>query len=1195
VECLEERYVLSPVVVTFDDLAGGTYVSGQYHDTGGPGQGVDFLQPMPVVRQVDPGQAQSGDQVADLSQPGAELFVPTVDGRFPNAVKHVQVYVGAFSDGVATQVQLTAFDKNHQPVAQTGLVTVNPGAGFHTLLAVDSPAGDINYFEVSAPQGLGDHLGIDSLSFEHPAALPGPDFNLTAAGGFSVAPGASTTITITVNRFNGSTGAVQLSAAGLPQGVTATFTPDPAADTSTLTLTAAPDAPLTGSGALVTVTGTPLDPSAGPGPQTVQFGVAVSPNFFVSVVGPSQVDVPACSTATVPVQVSREVNFTDTIDLSVTGLPAGVQASFQPSSLGLPSDGSNVNQSTLSLTGAAGQPLPDHFDVTIWAKDGLQASQTVLHVHAIPVTISAVTLPDGQVPAFLETPRSLHRGTEVVLHGTGLSSDCEVQFGNPYALASPRSVSADGTALDVTVPRLATDGPVTLITPNGCSIASPAQFAVHSYRNTNGFAFANPTIPGVSFDDVTQLFGYDQTHFSFPNPFLPFILPDIVTPIPDPLAGLFTAIADQALNDGQCSGMSLASQRLIHGNEPFSAFPLQAGATDATVWNLAAPDAAGGPPDTLKHYIHVQHIAQLSAEALHHYLTESLANLLLGSGHVYADVAQALATGDFPRISMRDGTSGHEVVAYNLEQDPSQPGAFYIDVYDNNVPFTTAENLDAKTHRDAEDGSRIHVDPNGHWEFPNLPEDQSQPRWNGTLDTLAVTPYSVVPVQPTIPTSLAGLTILILGDSAQTAQVSDAAGHTLLAPDGTTNTDTATRLPDATVFAPEHGSDPAPPLYLLGGDGPYRQTVRTATGSYTDTLLSHDFGVRVDDLQASPGASDTLTLDAAAKGFHFQAGGTSESLTAQLIARAADHTEHTATIHTTSFGGAGDGFAFDPSGQTLTYTHEGPATDFSVTLSGFDQDGSPITFTSPLLHLGSGDRATFSPADWHYLNTITLTVTHPDGSQSQDVLQGPPLGVAGVNAGTSTGLTFRGVVASFTDPRGARLPGRYAATISWGDGQASTGAITSDGRGGFQVAGAHAYAAPGVYAVTVLVQDQGGDAATASSTVAVNDDVSGLVQIIRGRLRPRGRGRYRQTLTLRNTSNSWLEAPLALVLNDLTRRVRLVGQTGITHSHVPPGHPYLDIPVALAPGGSLTVVLNFGNAPHGANYVPTVLAGPGQR
>jgi len=81
------------------------------------------------------------------------------------------------------------------------------------------------------------------------------DFSLTAnPSSLSVAQGASGTSTITVVPVNGFNGSVNLSASGLPSGVTAQFSPNPTTSTSTLTFTASATA--TKGTVTVTVTGT---------------------------------------------------------------------------------------------------------------------------------------------------------------------------------------------------------------------------------------------------------------------------------------------------------------------------------------------------------------------------------------------------------------------------------------------------------------------------------------------------------------------------------------------------------------------------------------------------------------------------------------------------------------------------------------------------------------------------------------------------------------------------------------------------------------------------------------------------------------------------------------------------------------------------------------------------------------------------
>ncbi len=85
-------------------------------------------------------------------------------------------------------------------------------------------------------------------------AEAGPDFGLSASPtSVLVIQGSSITTTVTVNKENGFDGSVQLSASGLPSGVTAGFVPNPTTSTSTLTLSATGSA--TAGTVIVTILG----------------------------------------------------------------------------------------------------------------------------------------------------------------------------------------------------------------------------------------------------------------------------------------------------------------------------------------------------------------------------------------------------------------------------------------------------------------------------------------------------------------------------------------------------------------------------------------------------------------------------------------------------------------------------------------------------------------------------------------------------------------------------------------------------------------------------------------------------------------------------------------------------------------------------------------------------------------------------
>jgi len=69
-----------------------------------------------------------------------------------------------------------------------------------------------------------------------------------------------------------------------------------------------------------------------------------------------------------------------------------------------------------------------------------------------------------------------------------------------------------------------------------------------------------------------------------------------------------------------------------------------------------------------------------------------------------------------------------------------------------------------------------------------------------------------------------------------------------------------------------------------------------------------------------------------------------------------------------------------------------------------------------------------------------------------------PLTPAGKTVSFPLGSAFTAVIASFTDADPNGVAADYTATINWGDGSAlSSGAITANGGGGFNVAGTHMY------------------------------------------------------------------------------------------------------------------------------------------
>src|SRR5947209_8178762 len=97
-----------------------------------------------------------------------------------------------------------------------------------------------------------------------------------------------------------------------------------------------------------------------------------------------------------------------------------------------------------------------------------------------------------------------------------------------------------------------------------------------------------------------------------------------------------------------------------------------------------------------------------------------------------------------------------------------------------------------------------------------------------------------------------------------------------------------------------------------------------------------------------------------------------------------------------------------------------------------------------------------------------------------------PLTAAGRSISPVEGAAFTGVVATFTDADPGGVVSDYTATIDWGDGHTSAGAITLSA-GVFSVSGTNAYAEEGCYVLSVTIRDVGGAQASVSATATVAD------------------------------------------------------------------------------------------------------------
>jgi hypothetical protein len=257
-----------------------------------------------------------------------------------------------------------------------------------------------------------------------------------------------------------------------------------------------------------------------------------------------------------------------------------------------------------------------------------------------------------------------------------------------------------------------------------------------SFGKNNQFNFHNISFY-VSPVLVMDAFG-EQSYYSIWNPFGD----DIRVPTPGTLA--FWAFAAAAFDvKGGCFGMALTSLDFYHHPDWINADNGLAPGAPPVTNNLM------GTNGNLWHTIEMNHLHQLSAEAINYYLGWQTDSQNSASIHAQLDNLIGLGNYDPPIISLQESLGdGHALVATGLEPG-NGTNDYYIDVYDSNRENDTGSD------------ARIHVTADNQWFYKMANGDV----WSGGFGSLMVLPYEVVSGNQTMPTSLDNLPGLIFGDS----------------------------------------------------------------------------------------------------------------------------------------------------------------------------------------------------------------------------------------------------------------------------------------------------------------------------------------------------------------------------------------------------------------------------------------------
>jgi hypothetical protein len=186
---------------------------------------------------------------------------------------------------------------------------------------------------------------------------------------------------------------------------------------------------------------------------------------------------------------------------------------------------------------------------------------------------------------------------------------------------------------------------------------------------------------------------------------------------------------------------------------------------------------------------------------------------------------------------------------------------------------------------------------------------------------------------------------------------------------------------------------------------------------------------------------------------------------------------------------ATEGAAF--SGMVASFTYS----DSSADASAFDArvdwgDGSAPTSGVVVRGADGGFAVTGSHTyteEGSYRLSVTISATSGTGATAMGATSVADAALHAVGPSTLaspnpvTGLT----VATFTDDNPWGSVSDFTASIDWGDGSVTSGAVSQTSTGAFAVSGTHTYAGLGPHTVTVAVSDDGGSRAAATSELMV--------------------------------------------------------------------------------------------------------------
>ena len=906
--------------IDFEGFAAGTEITTQYS---------------PAVTFADPVGASTPPRIASVAAnevlssqcPGCEFDSQHIDGTLnptANSVSFKVRHPSATCSGAFI----------HLRVRNTGngvLTTTSVAAGTSfTTITASAASGSIASFELFSTLGTpsntnGCHFEADDMAITSPDAPTPQDFNLSAATTVvTVAAGVPASLPISINRFNGSNGDVDLdNMVTMLPGVGTSFTPSPVTGTgnlSTFGVTALPSAPFDEVGRVARLRGTPEGPQVGPGPRVLDVTVRVVPTLKAT--APAALTVPVCSTATATVFLNRVDGYAGTATLATTG-PTGLATTFEPAT----STASSVHSATLS----AGPLTP------------LGTTPVTVGATAAGASVATAAISTTVVQGSITTaPEAARAGHTVILTGTGFCPDTSFRFGNDAAAVTPAesAYNSDRTQVTLTVPRQATTGAVRAVSTGGTQ-TGPV-ITIGEFRRDSGFRFENYITRGVNHQILADTYGSSETNFKI-DLCWPFGC-NIVTDLPDPMTLAMIVMFNDILDGGSCFGLDMVATRMARGAEPLAPHPP---ASATTPWDLTGTSE---PSTSLRSKIAGWHTTQLSAEFINRWIAEA-GNGLMSEEGFKSKIRSLIGAGPL-MISIKQGGAGHALVGYGFRDNPD--GSYDVDVYDPNVPFHPDENIaDGVVRADRLDRSALHFS-GGRWTLRGM----FATPWTGGRAEMALVPYSQWPRDPTLPTSPGALfTMLLPRGDVPPGAVTDSSGRTL--------STTESSIPGSTYLPSLSGEGDSQVGFLVPSSAG-AVTYRADGAGEGLSFAAADFA---GSLTGADAAGDRITTDPSKGLVALDGAAKAGAVDVDLVRReAGDGGQRTASLRLSGVGSSPVSIALDrgKAGLTLRATS---ALTLKGTIGWAGSSGIPASVKLPRIKLAAGQSVTVAPKKWNQLTS----------------------------------------------------------------------------------------------------------------------------------------------------------------------------------------------------------------------------------